>query len=109
MRQLEPENVHGWRSLDRLETRQLAHLGKSAVGSDGEQGAEFVPAIGALIAHAAHSTVLLDEFDDIGHHAEAKIRILLCFASDEVQKLLLWDQKNIGKLCLQPAKVDGRK
>ena len=80
-------NVHGWRSLDRLDARHLAQAGEAAVRGDGERSAQLVPRIiGAEIFHAAHHAVFFHQLAYVGAHHQTEARELGGFSGDEVEK-----------------------
>ena len=102
-----PQHVDGGGGGDGLKTGQAAGLGEAAVGADGERGADLMPAVGCVVAHAAHDLVLLGELADVGAHDQLEGGVAGGLGGEELQELRLGHQRDVGEAAGQAGQVDG--
>src|SRR5258707_15829362 len=74
-----PENIHRWRGLDRLESRELAHPRKAAICRNRQHCPHHVPAILPARMYAVYVPTLLHQLlhSPTHHHAEAPVAFRL--------------------------------
>src|SRR5215213_5869370 len=100
-REPEPEHVDRRGYLDRIESRQPAHLREAAVRADRQRGANLAPAVPPPVAHAPHHPVLLEELLHPGPHGESEVRVALRLLSNELQETRLGHHHYVGEPCPQ--------
>src|SRR5947209_10116877 len=82
--QLEPEDVHRRRGLDRLEPCQTPDAGAPSVGADREHRPHLVLAVVPLVADAPDHAVFLDQFPYPGTHHQPEVRVALGLFGNEL-------------------------
>lgn len=104
--QAKPQQLQRRRGGDRLEPGQVPQTGESAVRANGEQAADFVPAVGPAVANAADHTVLLDQPLHVGSHHQPKVGVFPGLPGQEFQEALLRHDQDVREARLQAAKID---
>src|SRR5258708_14992227 len=90
-----PENIHRWRGLHRLESRELAHPREAAICRNRQHCPHLVPTVLSAIIYAVYVPILLHQLLHSRAHHQAKARVAFRLGSNELEQTRLGAHSNI--------------